>query len=829
MVSTRRFLAIAACVLVQLSLGSSGARAQTTRTVQGVVRDSLTGEVLSGAILAIPGTSIGALTNVDGRFTIVGVPIAPQTLEVHEIGYEPMVIQLTAGSDPVALNVRLVTAPVRLSDLVVTVQAQTMDAGQRVSEIRISPAQVAATPSLGEQDIFRTIQLLPGVSTANKGGAGLYVRGGTPDQNLVLLDGMTMYHVDHFFGIFSAFNADAVKDIRFYAGGFPAKYGGRVSSVLDLTGKNGDERTLRGNVGVSLLSGRSVIEIPLGRGSILLSGRRSYTDLVRSGLYNKLFESTAGSTTNQAPQPGGGPPGGGGPFASQTQSLQPAFYFYDTNVKATYRPSEQDLLTLSLYAGSDNLDQSNTVSATFRGGPGGFGGIDAGTGIGNANQGEIRNTDVSQWGNRGASARWFRQWSSRLSSDALAAASNYRSTADRSSTATLTATQGGTGTLGRPSFQERNDVDDVTLRLDNELIAANALTLDFGGSLSLNEVSYDYSQLSADTVLGGITRADEATQTSGYLQTVWSPLARVALTAGVRGTLYDITKTTYLEPRIQASIRVTGGLQLKGAWGRYHQFVTRAENEDVLNGSRDFWLLSDSTLPVTEAEHRIVGMSLDLTNYLFSVEAYDKVLDGLSLFSRRFRRVSVAADYNTLFYTGDGRARGIDVLAQKKFGALTGWLSYSLAKSTETFAEVDEGREFPSSQDQRHDFKAVASYQLGRWTFSSAFAYGSGMPYTSPESQYYLTLLDGSRVGFVHVGDKNAARLPSYHRLDLAVLRRFRLNERFDWEIGGSVFNAYDRANVAYRRFDLSTSPITITDAHTLGMTPSLDVRIILK
>ena len=543
---------------------------------------------------------------------------------------------------------------------------------------------------------------------------------------------------------------------------------GQVTSVLDLVGKNGDEQNLRGSVGLSMLSGRSVVEIPLGQGSLLISGRRSYTDILRSGLYNKLFESTGGTTSTQPQGPGLGGGRFRGRFASTTQTLQPAFYFYDANAKLSYRPSERDLVTVSLYGGNDNLDQSNTSSVTFRGGPGGA--FDPGSDIGSTATGEISNTDVSEWGNRGASARWFRQWAARFSSDALVATSTYRSTADRSSTATLAAASGRAGTLGRPSFDERNTVDDITLRLDNELLATSALNLDFGTWITHNTVRYDYEQFRADTVVGGISRSDEATQASAYVQTVWSPLSRLALTAGVRSTHYDLTAQTYFEPRVQANIRVTDAVQLKGAWGKYRQFVNQVENEDVLNGSRDFWLLADSTLPSTSAEHRIVGVSVDLPTYLFSVEAYDKILDGVSLFSRRFRRVSFAADYNTLFFTGTGRARGIDVLAQKKFGALTGWFSYSLSKATETLADVDDGVTFPASQDQRHNFKAVGTYQLARWTFSSAFVFGSGVPYTSPESQYYLTLLDGSQVGFVHVGAKNGARLPAYHRFDIAAL-----------------------------------------------------------
>ena len=326
-------------------------------------------------------------------------------------------------------------------------------------------------------------------------------------------------------------------------------------------------------------------------------------------------------------------------------------------------------MTVSLYGGNDNLDQSNTSSVTFRGGPGGA--FDPGSDIGSTTAGEISNTDVSEWGNRGASARWFRQWAARFSSDALVATSTYRSTADRSSTATLAAASGRAGTLGRPSFDERNTVDDITLRLDNELLAKSALNLDFGAWVTHNTVRYDYEQLRADTVVGGIARSDAATQASAYVQTVWSPLSLLALTAGVRSTHYDLTAKTYFEPRVQANVRVTDAVQLKGAWGKYRQFVNQVENEDVLNGSRDFWLLADSTLPSTAAEHRIVGVSVDLPTYLFSVEAYDKILDGVSIFSRRFRRVSFAADYNHAVLHRDRPSPGDRRARAEEVGALT--------------------------------------------------------------------------------------------------------------------------------------------------------------
>jgi hypothetical protein len=218
--------------------------------------------------------------------------------------------------------VRLSTATVQSAiDQSPTVIAIGRDAGVQA----ISTAQVEAMPSVGEADVFRTLQMLPSVAGAGNGGASLSVRGGTPDQNLVLLDGITVYHVDHFFGLFSAFNTDALKDIQLYAGGFPARYGGRVSSVIDLTGKAGDERHFRASGGASLLSARGVVEIPLGRGSLLLSGRRSYTDVIKSGLYNRLFDfARQGSSAQTRTQVGFG--GGGRGVGRFTATAFAAFF-----------------------------------------------------------------------------------------------------------------------------------------------------------------------------------------------------------------------------------------------------------------------------------------------------------------------------------------------------------------------------------------------------------------------------------------------------------------------------------------------------------------------
>jgi hypothetical protein len=807
--------------VMAMAIASAPIRAQGTRNISGVVQDSATGEKIVFATAYVAGTRLATQTNADGRFALFGAPTDSFTLLVRFVGYTQRQVHVTRNTAGAPLLVLLAPANTRLDEVVVRAEAdRALDLSAGPAIVSVSTQQIRNMPSVGGVDIFRSLQMLPGVSSANDGSAGLYVRGGTPDQNLVLLDGMTVYHVDHFFGIFSAFNADAIKGVQLYQGAFPAKYGGRVSSVVDLTGKSGDEQHYRLSGGLGLMDGRVQVEVPLGRGSILLSGRRSYTDIIQSPLYDKLFglaQTASGNTTQtqggggQIFGPGGG--GGGGRFGPPQNTVTPSFYFYDVNGKLSYRPSSRDVVSLSFYGGADRLDQSS--SNTF-------------AGAGNDSSRSVSIGDITSWGNRGASARWFRQWAERFSSDLVYASTRYYSNGDQSNTG-----QGGTvgGLALNAATEERNTVDDRTLHVDNELRLTSRLALDFGAWLTNNEVAYSSIRVVNDTGSSGIDRRTRGNLNAVYTQARWSPLAALDITAGVRRTTFDLTRSTDVEPRASFSLKVTPAITVRAAWGVYHQYVNRIENEDVLRGSRDFWLLADSVLPPTRSEHRLLGVVVNRNGWEYSVEAYDKALTDVSLYSRRLRRaplpgVNTVEGSASLFHTGTGSARGVELMAQRTTGSITGWLSYRLGRADYSFADVNDGESYPANHDRTHEAKAVANYSFGPWTFSSTWVFGTGTPYSAPESQYSLTLLNGSSESYIHIGDKNRYRLPAYHRLDLAAFRTFIGAGAFDWDIGVSLFNAYGHQNVWYRRFDLSTAPMTVSDVMMLGLTPSIDLRI---
>ena len=787
--------------------------------ITGYVKDAKSGEALPYANIMVQGTNRGTTTSTDGYYVLVNEPLGKLSILVRYIGYTPKTVEVenkVGGIPP--LVVQLESTVLEVGGVTITATADMMNASENVSQVTISPRQLSSLPSIGEVDVFRSLQLLPGISGVSDGSSGLYVRGGTPDQNLILFDGMTIYHVDHFFGFFSAFNADAIKDIQIMKGGFPAEYGGRISSVVNLTGKTGDQNQKRLGFGANLLSAHAAFEMPISnKGTFLIAGRRSYTDFIRSPLYNSIYELMTGEEEGGAvggPVRGGGR--GGGRFDNtQSAEFKPSFYFYDFNSKLTLNPTSKDIFMLSFYSGKDDLDKSQDYS--------GFGGGFAGQG--ESSDVTLQTTDFTKWGNLGLSGKWSRQWNNRFHTDLLVAQSEYFSEYDRSRNLTGNYVPQNDSIANRRGFtfasQEDNTVKDLTVRLDTDWHLSQSHTLRFGTWISQFNSHYTATLNDTTSILN---RENSALQPSFYLQDKWK-LKFMDLTFGIRASQYEPTEKNYYEPRASFSFGLTKKISFKGAWGHYYQFVNRIANENVTEGSRDFWLLADNNLKPSFAEHRILGLSYESSDYYFSVEGYQKDMDDLLEFSRRFQR---RATYNDRFFVGTGKATGVEFLAQKKFGKLTGWLGYTLGKVEYTFNAFNNGEAFLADHDRRHEINIVGKYNWGPWIFAATWVYASGKAYTAPESQYFLEMLDGENVSYIHVSDKNANRLPNYQRLDLSASRKFE-SDHWSTEVGLSVFNAYNHKNIWYREYNLDTTPVTITDAVMLGFTPTVFVNINLK
>ena len=498
--------------------------------------------------------------------------------------------------------------------------------------------------------------------------------------------------------------------------------------------------------------------------------------------------------------------------AFQQQQVRPDFYFYDANVRASYRPSNSDFVVLSLYGGRDDLDNSRQTVRTV--GP-----------QGTAQRSVFSDVvDVTDWGNLGASIMWSRAWAPRHQTQLQFAGSRYDSDFNRTNATEVVDPQlDSVLNVFSTANVESNRVEDFTARLDHVWDLAAAHRVRLGVWAARQETDYAFTR-DTTTLL---STAAQGTRVEFYAEDTWSPSRRFTLTLGGRASRYDATAEWYLEPRLAAGFRVLPNLRIKAAFGEYHQFVNRVVRDNVTQGSRDFWLLADANLiPIQSARHWIAGVTWNAGGTVLDVEAYHRDLSGLSEFSLRFRPNEGFA-IEDLFHDGMGVARGLEVLAQRRWGTLTGWVSYTLAEVEHTFPTINGGLPFAALHDQRHELKTVASLNLGRFVLSATWAYGSGRPYTSPESQYTITLLDGTEQSYIHVGEKNSQRLPAYHRMDAAIHYRFDIAAGAGrGDISLSAFNVYNRRNVWYREFDLSDTPILITDVNYLGFTPNISFRM---
>ncbi len=782
--------------------------AEPTRSnfsVTGTIRDKDTGETLPFATVLVHKTTNGVSTNVDGYFTLFNVPSDTTVLEVQYIGYKSRLYRLSPTVDIDNLAINLLASSENLEEVIVsaTKKEQLLKASQGVSRISFSPAQLDKVPSFGEKDIFRSLQLLPGISGSNESSSGLYVRGGTPDQNLVLFDGFTVYHVDHLFGFFSAFNSNAIKDVQLYKGGFDAKFGGRLSSVVELTGKDGNTEEFNMGVGISMVSVNAFVETPFaeGKGSILLAGRRSF----QSNFYNNLFESFTGG--DEAQQAGGGFGGRGG-----QQEVSPNSYFYDLNAKVSYRPTTKDLISLSFYNGQDDLDNSrNTDESALRQRPGG---------VNPDFTFERESTDLTQWGNWGASAKWSRKWTDRFYSNTNFSYSNYFSERDQSNNTTIT--RNDTTTVRNNGTYEYNDLKDFSFKTDNEWKISSNNQLEFGVQATYNDIEYEFTQNDTIEILN---RSDQAWTNSLYVQDRHTFGEKLILKGGLRASHYSVTDKFYFEPRTSFTYLLNDKIKLKGAWSHHNQFATRVVREDIQQGSRDFWLMAnDENVPTSFAEHFISGVSYETSDLLFDVEAYYKRLEGLSEYSTRLNTTGFGPNrtlnYEELFYSGTGVAKGIEFLMQKKSGKFTGWLGYTLGSVKYDF-EAFGDEPFAANQDQTHEVKLVGNYSFGKLTLGGTFIYSTGRPYTAPTGYYELDLLDGTTSGFFEVSGKNSVRYPDYHRLDLSA------TYDMDWgnskaSFGLSIFNVYNRQNIWYKEYDVIEGELLETDVSLLNFTPSL-------
>ena len=761
----------------------------------GYIEEVGSGERLPYSNVYVSELEIGSSSNENGYFTLVGEIKPGMTLKASYVGYKTQNIILTDDMLNGNLVISLTALTSTLNEVVVSTESSKfLQANTEISNHKMSVQQISLMPSIGEVDIFRSLQLLPGVSATNENSSGLYVRGGQPQENLVLLDGIKVYNVDHFFGFFSAFNANAIKSVDLYKGAFPSKYGGRLSSVIDLTGKVGSFNEVKGGLNVNLLSASASVEVPfLDKFSFFASGRRSFTDILQTSFFEKIYDQFDPDDDIENLDP-----------------WVPNFNFFDLNAKLSYKPTRDDLITFSFYSGEDNLvETSDTRRSQYPN----FGDID---------EIEIRGDldRISRWGNNGYSFKWSRQWNPKFFNSLNISYSQYYNYQDDSYFVNAIIPDLDSTIFDLSVILDQdNKVEDFTARYDAELLSGKNNKFEFGLEFTRSDIDYLFVR---DDTLTIIDNSQLSDLYSAYVSYNLTSVKNLNLKVGLRLSSYDLTKENYLAPRFQLDYEFIDNIKIKLGYGVHNQFVKQIIGENVTSRSRDFWQLSDNNdINVGESTHYIAGLSYENNSWLIDTELFYKDIKNITEFSLRFQNTNL----NSLFFNGDGDVKGFETLVQKKMDKYTGWISYSYIDAENIFPLLNYGKPFPAPNTQKNEFKIFNNYEINGWNFSLNFIYGSGKAFTEPSYNYNITLLDESALNYIGVGPKNGSLLPDYHRLDISVHHIFNI-QKSKGDIGISIFNLYNKINTWYYEYNFDQRPYVRQTKKYLGFVPNVSFKL---
>ena len=760
------------------------ASAGETGQISGYLRNSATGEPIMYANIVLTGTYLGAASDVHGYYVILNVPAGEYTIKAMMMGYDSFekTIALSAGED-LRLDMELSIKAIQGEAVEVTAERTRFEEKVEISRMNISMKEIVNTPAMIEADLFRTLQMTPSVTAKNDFSSALIVRGGGSDENLILLDGIEVYNPYHLGGVFSTFNAEAIADAEFLAGGYSAKYGNRNSAVLDITSREGNSRRkllfnsdnfdLGGlKAEISLLSSKVLAEGPHKRGTWMFAARRTYYDQLAKLYYRS--------------KDGEDPPA--------------SYYFWDSHWKVFFDLNERNRLTVAGYYGRDYLyfDYEDEEA--------GF----------NLNM---------DWGNYTTSAQLRSVPSSKFHSLFSVARTVY----DWDFGLSFTEIDSSVGKI-TTNISEKVDLQDWTVKEQLNWFVSNGHTLTTGFEFKILQMDINQEITNIDF----LDRSQSPFILSAYLQDKWKVSNLFNVQPGFRISKYELHNKLYFEPRLGFKYLLTENLALKGSWGIYKQYIfTNTSDEEIINFV-DFWLPVPKEFGAQSCQHFITGVEQRFANNIFaSFEAYYKPYDTMLEVNPNNDPATDEDDY----VAGTGKAWGVEILLKKTQGKFSGWLGYSYSRirkeidfNSDGKLSKDEGEIYYTHNDIPHSFNAVMSYKLSeKRTVGMTISYSSGQPFTVNEGMVYAGTDFASPIypysGLRNIpGEKNAARYPAYFRIDLNYARSFRMFG-FDGKFKFQIINATNHFNVLFAQTVPNTNPTKITAFSMFPIIPSFGLE----
>lgn len=734
--------------------GIEQAFCQEQYTISGLLTDDTSGEpLIAAAVYISEDQTKGAYSDEQGQYAI-SLKAGSYTLIINYFSYTSDTLHVTVDRD-MQLNVRLKPETQKLDEVVIksTVRQQESIESTDMGKVSISAETADKLPAMfGESDLMKTLQLLPGVQAAGEGNTGIYVRGGGPDQNLVLLDNAPVYNTGHLFGFFSVFNNDAISGVTLYKGNIPAQYGGRISSVIDFTMKEGNYEKLKAEGGIGLISSRLTFSGPIARDkvSFMVSGRRSYLDIISK------------------------------PIARSRGLEGVPYYFYDLNGKLSWKAGKKDRFCLSGYYGRDQLNMSFL---------------------------DNRINILTHWGNATTTFAWRHVYNEKLIQTLSLIYNKFDFLADAGFDQYQTSINSAITDYTFRADYEYFPWSKHKIRFGFQYTwhtftprktSTTADSIQFDNGVTNSHIyAHDLGVYAEDEV----SLNEKLRLTVGLRYTLFNqtgPYTYLPQPQDRNGndTLYfergESVKTWHgLEPRLAMRYLINPKSSLKTSFAVANQYIHMIS----LTGNMmpfDIWLPSTIlTAPQRGCQYSL-GYFRDIRNnhYEFSAEAYYKEMKNQLEYRQDYvPAVTGQPEYDLV--KGDGWAYGIELFLKKKYGPLQGWIGYTLSRTLRKFPEINEGRIFPARYDRIHDLNIVATYDYGkRWTFGATFVFASGQAVTLPERRYFI---EGNI--YFQYGDRNSYRMQPYNRLDLSVTYHGKETRRFksNWTL--AVYNVYNRKN----------------------------------
>jgi hypothetical protein len=716
-------------------------QAQEKTTVNGTVKDKLSGESIIGAVIKIDQLTNVVVTSNEYGFFAISLPKGKYDLRISFVGFEEKKVPISLNG-PLSISIFLESKN-QLAEVVVESKRKddNLIKAQMGTET-LNMKSISKVPVIfGEKDVLKTIQLLPGVKSAGEGNSGFYVRGGAADQNLILLDEAPVYNASHLLGFFSTFNSDAIKDATLIKGNAPAQYGGRLSSVLDVKMKEGNNKNYTVNGGLGLISSRLSIEGPIqeDKSSFILSGRRTYADVF---------------------------------LKASDKFKDNILYFYDFNAKANYIINEKNRIYFSGYFGKDEL------------------GLGSSFGI--------------NWGNKTGTVRWNRVINNKLFLNTSFIYSDYSYTVGLKN--------------GETNFNVNSNIKDANIKQDYTFYMNPKNTIRFGFNSILHTIT---PSIFSGTVNNSVNKVGRnGLENAVYFNNNFKANQQLTFDYGFRASAYSIMggdvynlyngneKTssillqknsfgkTYLnlEPRFTSNYRINDFSSVKIAYARNVQHLHLLSNSTASSPS-DQWIGDSYNIRPELADQTSIGYTRNLKNntYELGAELYYKEMQN-QLDYKDGTNINTIADVESALLYGIGRAYGFELLAKKKTGILSGWISYTLSKTERKIEGINGGNWYNAKQDRTHDISIVTIVELNpKWSVSGVFVYNTGNAVTFPTGKYSL----GGQTIYQYA-NRNTNRMPTYHRLDLSVTYENRDRKKHETSWNFSLYNVYGREN-AYR------------------------------